>query len=94
MTDTVKHTMSFRVKITGAGQISVPARVRKRWGSAYLTAEDHGDHLVLRPAPDDPVDAVYGIFAREARDWIGSAEVRAQEREAGAAEEAARWADR
>lgn len=85
--------MSFRVKITGAGQISVPAQVRKRWGSSYLTAEDRGDHLILRPAPDDPIDAVYGIFGPEARDGTASAEIRAQEREAGAAAEAGKWAD-
>lgn len=30
-------------------------------------AEDHGDHIVLRPAPDDPVAAVRGIFANEMR---------------------------
>ncbi len=32
-----------------------------------MMAEDHGDHIVLRPAPDDPVAAVRGIFANEMR---------------------------
>lgn len=82
--------MSRRVKITDGGQISVPAKLRKRWGSSYLTAEDRGDHLVLRPAPDDPVDAVYGIFAAEARGETELAEIRAREREADAEAEASK----
>jgi hypothetical protein len=45
--------------------VSVPADVRKRWGARAVLAEDLGDELVLRPAPDDPVAAVRGIFAGE-----------------------------
>ncbi len=30
-----------------------------------MLAEDRGEELVLRPAPDDPIAAVRGIFARE-----------------------------
>jgi hypothetical protein len=43
----------------------VPAAVRKRWGTHSVLAEDRGDRLVLRPAPDDPIAAVRGIFADE-----------------------------
>jgi AbrB family looped-hinge helix DNA binding protein len=53
----------MRVKITKAGQMSVPAKVRRRWGTSTVIAEDHGDHLVVRPAPDDPIAAARGIFA-------------------------------
>jgi AbrB family looped-hinge helix DNA binding protein len=94
MDDIVLCILSNRVKITRAGQISVPAEVRRRWGASYLTAEDHGDHLILRPAPDDPVDAVYGIFATEAAGRPGSTEIRGQEREADAADEKDRRARR
>ncbi len=83
--------MSARLKVTKAGQVSVPAAVRKRWGAAYLSAEDHGDHLVLRPAPDDPVDAVYGIFAPEAGRAGEVADIRAGERAADADAESHRW---
>ena len=51
--------------ISNGGQISVPAAIRKRWGTRTVLAEDHGDELVLRPAPDDPIAAVRGIFAKE-----------------------------
>ncbi len=57
--------MTKRLVISSGGQISVPAAVRKRWGTRTVLAEDHGDRLVLRPAPDDPIAAVRGIFAAE-----------------------------
>lgn len=43
----------------------MPAVVRKRWGTRSVLAEDRGDHVVLRPAPDDPVAAAVGVFAEE-----------------------------
>ena len=86
--------MSSRVKITDGGQISVPAKVRRRWGSEYLTAEDRGDHLVLRPAAEDPLGAIYGIFAAEAADAPGLDEIREGERRADAANESAKSAGR
>lgn len=51
------------IKVSKGGQVSVPAAVRKRWGTSRLTLEDRGDELVLRPAPDDPVAALRGAFA-------------------------------
>lgn len=57
--------MVKRLVISRGGQISVPASVRKRWGTRAVLAEDKGDQLVLRPAPDDPIAAVRGIFAEE-----------------------------
>ncbi len=57
--------MTKRLVISSGGQISVPAAVRKRWGTRTVLAEDQGDRLVLRPAPDDPIAAVRGIFAAE-----------------------------
>ena len=59
--------MIKRLVISSGGQISVPASVRKRWGARAVLAEDQGDRLVLRPAPDDPIAAVRGIFAQEMR---------------------------
>lgn len=84
-------TLSPRLKITKAGQISVPADVRRRWDTSFVSAEDHGDHLVLRPAPADPVDAVQGIFAEETRGEPSSEQLRKQEREADAEAEEQKW---
>jgi len=49
-------------KITTSGQVSIPATVRRRWGTSRVQVEDHGDHVVVRPLPADPVAAVRGIF--------------------------------
>jgi bifunctional DNA-binding transcriptional regulator/antitoxin component of YhaV-PrlF toxin-antitoxin module len=57
--------MTRRLVISAGGQVSVPAAVRKRWGTRTVLAEDRGEELVLRPVPDDPIAAVRGIFARE-----------------------------
>jgi bifunctional DNA-binding transcriptional regulator/antitoxin component of YhaV-PrlF toxin-antitoxin module len=84
--------MAKRLVISRGGQVSVPAAVRKRWGTRAVTAEDHGDALVLRPAPDDPIAAVRGIFAKEMSRGPTIDELRAQGRaeEAEAEERSAR----
>lgn len=45
--------------------MSVPAEVRKRWRTRTVLAEDRGDHVVLRPVPDDPVAAAVGAFSTQ-----------------------------
>ncbi len=49
-------------KITTSGQFSLPATIRRRWQTRHVQIEDRGDHVVVRPMPDDPIDAVRGIF--------------------------------
>ena len=49
-------------KITSSGQVSIPAGVRRRWQTSRVDVEDHGDYVVVRPVPEDPVAAVRGIF--------------------------------
>lgn len=50
------------LKVTTAGQLSLPARIRRRWGTRRVAIEDHGDSVVLRPVPDDPVEAAAGAL--------------------------------
>ena len=52
-----------RLRISAGGQVSVPAAVRQRWKTKVVVAEDRGDHLILRPAPEDPIEAARGAFA-------------------------------
>lgn len=47
-------------RISSGGQITIPADVRKRWGTANLVVEDLGDRIVLRPIPPDPIGAAIG----------------------------------
>jgi bifunctional DNA-binding transcriptional regulator/antitoxin component of YhaV-PrlF toxin-antitoxin module len=78
--------------ITKGGQVSVPAVVRKRWGTSKVSVEDYGDHVVLRPFPDDPVEAAYGAFAGRFRHT--SDELRAMARAEERRIEERRWRNR
>jgi hypothetical protein len=51
-----------KAKITAGGQVSVPANVRRRWGTSVVALEDLGDRLVVRPLPEDPIAALRGAF--------------------------------
>lgn len=79
--------MRSRLRITRGGQVTVPARVRKRWRAAAVIAEDQGDRLVLTPAAEDPVASVAGVFAEETADRPPTVEIMRTEREAEAATE-------
>lgn len=50
------------LKVTSAGQLSLPARIRRRWGTRRVEIEDLGDRVVLRPVPDDPIGAARGVL--------------------------------
>jgi AbrB family looped-hinge helix DNA binding protein len=73
--------MKKRMKISKGGQVSIPAPIRRRWGTSTLTLEDRGEEIVLKPAPDDPLAAAAGAFAGEGR-GIGLDTIRREEREA------------
>jgi len=49
-------------KITSSGQFTLPAAIRRRWRTGRVQVVDHGDHVVVRPVPDDPVAAARGAF--------------------------------
>ncbi len=57
--------MKTRMKISKGGQVSIPAAIRHRWGTSTVAMEDHGDWIVLQPAPDDPIAAAEGALASE-----------------------------
>jgi bifunctional DNA-binding transcriptional regulator/antitoxin component of YhaV-PrlF toxin-antitoxin module len=50
----------MKTHISKGGQISIPATVRRRWGTDRIAVEDRGDSLVVRPLPADPVAALIG----------------------------------
>lgn len=53
------------MRISKGGQVSIPAPIRKRWGTNTVTLDDQGDQIVVKPAPDDPIAAAAGAFAGE-----------------------------
>jgi AbrB family looped-hinge helix DNA binding protein len=77
----ISMLMKKRMKISKGGQVSIPAPIRKRWGTKTITLDDQGDQIVLRPVPDDPIAAAAGAFAGEGR-GIGLDTIRREEREA------------
>lgn len=57
--------MKARTKISKGGQISIPAAIRRRWGTSTVALDDQGDRLVIEPAADDPIVAAEGALAAE-----------------------------
>lgn len=57
--------MRKSIRISQGGQVSVPADIRRRWGTSMLLLEDEGDRIVLRPAPRDAIAAAEGALAAE-----------------------------
>jgi len=57
--------MRPRTRIPKGGQISIPAAIRRRWGTSTVTLDDQGDRLVIEPAADDPIAAAEGSLAGE-----------------------------
>jgi AbrB family looped-hinge helix DNA binding protein len=51
-----------RALITKAGQMSVPADIRRRWNTRAVLIEDRGEYIVIRPAPADAIAAFRGSF--------------------------------
>jgi AbrB family looped-hinge helix DNA binding protein len=66
----ISMLMKKRMKISKGGQVSIPAPIRKRWGTTTVTLEDRGGEIVLKPVPDDPIEAAAGAFAGGPKiDW-------------------------
>jgi hypothetical protein len=42
-----------RFRIVNGGHVNLPAEIAERWGTRHVSLEDHDDHVVLRPAPDE-----------------------------------------
>lgn len=80
----------WRHRITSVGQVSIPAEVRERWNVRTVAIEDGGDRLVLRPVPDDPVEALRGVFRSHATGLSGTEAIR-DTRDAENALVDARW---
>lgn len=54
---------AVRAKVTGNGQVSLPAELRRRWGAATVLVIDRGDYAIVRPIPADPLTHLRGAHA-------------------------------
>lgn len=53
------------VTVTPKGQVMIPASLRKRLGikpGLKVLVEVEDETLIIRPLPENPVDALYGIL--------------------------------
>ena len=51
------------LRISSDGQVTIPARVRRRWNTTRVLVVDRGDRVIVRPVPDDPLAAIVGTYA-------------------------------
>ena len=70
----------WRHRITRAGQISIPAEVRERWGVSNVLILDEGERIVLRPVPGNPIEAIRGILNGKGDPDVGATEAIRQAR--------------
>ncbi|MFA7265705.1 MAG: AbrB/MazE/SpoVT family DNA-binding domain-containing protein [Candidatus Nanopelagicales bacterium] len=47
-------------RITSSGQMSLPAALRRRWGTKSVVMVDKGDYIIVRPLPADIAAALEG----------------------------------
>ena len=74
--------------ISKGGQLSIPAEVRRRWGTDRVRLVDLGDRVVVRPVPLDAIGAAKGALPLPA--GVTSDALRAAGRDDDTAEEV-RW---
>lgn len=71
--------------VSKAGQVSLPADLKRRWGVDKVIVVDKNTYLTIYPMPDDPIAAVAGSLAGRGR--YNSDELRAIGREEDRREE-------
>ncbi len=54
---------AIRAKVTRSGQMSLPAELRHRWGTAAVLVIDRGNYAIVRPIPADPLARLRGAHA-------------------------------
>jgi len=50
------------MRVSGNGQVSIPASARARWQADRVLVVDLGDRVVLRPVADEPVESLRGKY--------------------------------
>jgi AbrB family looped-hinge helix DNA binding protein len=55
--------MSYVMKVSRNGQVSIPAEARARWGAERVVVVDLGDRVVLRPVTPGGIDELVGKYA-------------------------------
>ena len=56
--------MSYVMKVSANGQMSIPAEARARWRVDQVVVVDLGDRVVVRPLPQAPIDELRGKYRK------------------------------
>jgi bifunctional DNA-binding transcriptional regulator/antitoxin component of YhaV-PrlF toxin-antitoxin module len=73
---------AITMKLSRNGQVSLPADVRRRWGTDRVLVLDLGDYVVMRPVSTDRAENVRAVLGRYASpDAPSTEELRRQARE-------------
>lgn len=87
------HTMRVMdsvSRVSRNGQVSVPADIRRRWGTSRVLVRDRGSYAIIRPVPEDPIGSLLGAYAglgpssEELRAAFRAEEAAAEDRRQGA----------
>lgn len=54
--------MSYVMKVSSNGQVSIPAEARARWLVDHVMVVDLGDRVVMRPIPVDALAEIRGKY--------------------------------
>ena len=54
--------ISTTMKLSRNGQVSLPADVRRRWGTDHVLVLDLGTHVVMRPVSADHAENVRAVL--------------------------------
>jgi bifunctional DNA-binding transcriptional regulator/antitoxin component of YhaV-PrlF toxin-antitoxin module len=46
--------------ITPSGRVTIPAEIRRRWGTRDVVLFDHGDSIMIWPSSGDPIHDARG----------------------------------
>ena len=79
--------MGIQAKVTGSGQISLPASLRRRWGAKRVRVVDRGDYALVRPMPEDIIGFLRGSVTATAESLE---QIRSEERTCEAPREESR----
>lgn len=57
--------VSYVMKVTSNGQVSIPAATRNRWRTDRVVVVDLGDRIVMRPTGHEPLRELVGKYAAQ-----------------------------
>ena len=57
-----RAAISYVMRVSSNGQVSIPPDARSRWQSQRVVVVDLGDRVVIRPLPADPIEPLVGKY--------------------------------